>query len=53
MLNLVVERISNVRVNEPTEDEIPWMGSNFDFMKYSLERPYMYGGKAEDIENSL
>lgn len=50
VLNLVIERISNISINEPPKGAVPWDGSDFDFMKYSLERPYMYSGEAKDVE---
>lgn len=50
ILSLVVERISNIRIGEAPEEEISGSGSGFDFMKYSLERPYMHSGEAKDVE---
>lgn len=50
VLNLVIERISNISINEPAEGAVPWAGSDFDFMNYSIERPYMYSGEAKDVK---
>lgn len=50
VLNLVIERISNISINEPAEGAIRWDGSDFNFMEYASERPYMYSGEAKDVE---